>query len=448
VPALVTVGVDKQGDGEVNKSTRTTPVVLVADDEPSMLALVARHVRTLGYSVLEASDGEAAWREAESSLPDLVVLDVMMPGMSGWEVCRRIRESISLHHTGVIMLTGIGQSLNELTSPLYGADAYIDKPFEFRDLDRKISQVLTERGHEPPVVEQPSLFGSHTSEQEDHSNSDDFEDDTDGEESDRAPIEEHGASETRAYDPSMNESAHSWGGQHHASAQKFDHGEPVAAETHFDKTLYASHQPLSVDVIDDNEEDEFSMAVTLRPPPPASSSNHGAWGVDPPAAIETLEEDEEEEPITQRPGPRPSSSEPSTATEMQKASREEKPNNAIPKKSANKAAKIGKTKKVAESKPATKKASDMAPGKDATKKSSKRAACKRATTKEAPAKKATTKKATTKKAPAKKAPAKKAPAKKVANPKTTTKAASKTVAKKTAPKKSTKKASTKKSSSR
>jgi DNA-binding response OmpR family regulator len=122
-----------------------TPVVLVADDEPSMLALVAAFVRSKGYTVIEASDGDMAWQMATARLPDLIILDVMMPGMSGWEVCRKIREAVSLAHTGVIMLTGIGESLNEMTSPLYGADAYVDKPFELGDLERSIVETLRKR---------------------------------------------------------------------------------------------------------------------------------------------------------------------------------------------------------------------------------------------------------------------------------------------------------------
>jgi CheY-like chemotaxis protein len=120
-------------------------IVLVADDEPSTLALVASHVRGKGYKVLEASDGDQAWQLAHEHLPDLVILDVMMPGMSGWEVCRKIREAVSLAHTGVIMLTGIGENLNEMTSPLYGADTYLDKPFEFSTLDQKVVETLAER---------------------------------------------------------------------------------------------------------------------------------------------------------------------------------------------------------------------------------------------------------------------------------------------------------------
>jgi DNA-binding response OmpR family regulator len=120
-------------------------LVLVADDEPRMLALLSAYIRSKGYRVLEASDGEAAWQLAHEHLPDVVVLDVMMPGMSGWETCKKIRESVSLAHTGIVMLTGIGQSLNEMTSPLYGADAYIDKPFEFAELEARIQETLDRR---------------------------------------------------------------------------------------------------------------------------------------------------------------------------------------------------------------------------------------------------------------------------------------------------------------
>ena len=120
-------------------------VVLIADDEPSTVAMLSSHLRSGGYAVLEASDGDQAWELAHEHLPHLVILDVMMPGMSGWEVCRKIREAVSLAHTGVIMLTGIGESLNEMTSPLYGADAHVDKPFEFAVLDAKIKETLERR---------------------------------------------------------------------------------------------------------------------------------------------------------------------------------------------------------------------------------------------------------------------------------------------------------------
>ena len=123
-----------------------------------MLELVSRHLRSIDspkLEVLEASDGDEAWRLARERLPDLVVLDVMMPGMSGWEVCRKIRQDASLAHTGVLMLTGIGESLNETTSPLFGADEYIDKPFDFEKLDAKIAHVLEKRASQREAVPRP-----------------------------------------------------------------------------------------------------------------------------------------------------------------------------------------------------------------------------------------------------------------------------------------------------
>ncbi len=123
-----------------------------------MLELVSRHLRSIEQpklEVLEASDGDEAWKLARERLPDLVVLDVMMPGMSGWEVCRKIRQDASLAHTGVLMLTGIGESLNETTSPLFGADEYIDKPFDFEALDQKIVAVLQKRSAQREAVPRP-----------------------------------------------------------------------------------------------------------------------------------------------------------------------------------------------------------------------------------------------------------------------------------------------------
>ncbi|MGZ3420170.1 MAG: response regulator transcription factor [Polyangiales bacterium] len=122
------------------------PVILIADDDPDMLALVGRHLRSLKCKVVEASDGEMALALARKELPDLMILDVMMPGKSGWEVCKAVREDDeTFRDTGVIVLTGIGETLNSLTSPLYGADESIDKPFEFPELDFKVKKVLSDR---------------------------------------------------------------------------------------------------------------------------------------------------------------------------------------------------------------------------------------------------------------------------------------------------------------
>jgi len=129
------------------KKDLSDKTVLVADDDVEILGLVTRHLRGYdGVHILEASDGEEALKAARREKPNLVILDVMMPGMTGWEVCRAIREDEGLSATGVVMLTGIGERLNEMTSPLYGADEYLDKPFEFADLDRLIHRAIRKRG--------------------------------------------------------------------------------------------------------------------------------------------------------------------------------------------------------------------------------------------------------------------------------------------------------------
>lgn len=120
--------------------------VLVADDDLDILALVTRHLRQQHMHVLEASDGQETLRLVQEHKPDVVLLDVMMPGMSGWEVCRAIRDDDQLSTTGVLMLTGVGERLNEMTSPLYGADDFVDKPFELSELDEKIHAIRQQRG--------------------------------------------------------------------------------------------------------------------------------------------------------------------------------------------------------------------------------------------------------------------------------------------------------------
>lgn len=95
-----------------------------------------------GYEVVEAADGVQTLRMAREKMPDLVVLDVMMPRKNGWEVARELRADPQLHDVGIVMLTAIGEKINEMTSPLYGADEYVDKPFDFADLESRIRRVL------------------------------------------------------------------------------------------------------------------------------------------------------------------------------------------------------------------------------------------------------------------------------------------------------------------
>jgi DNA-binding response OmpR family regulator len=121
------------------------PTILIADDDPQILTMLGIRLAKKGYTILEASDGLQTLKQAREHHPDLVLLDVMMPGKNGWEVAKEIRGDDELKNIGIVMLTAIGEKVNELTSPLYGADAYVDKPFDFNDLEKKIKTILDER---------------------------------------------------------------------------------------------------------------------------------------------------------------------------------------------------------------------------------------------------------------------------------------------------------------
>ena len=116
--------------------------VLVVDDDPEILKMLAMRLSNAGYDVSTAADGEEAVEVAKQTEPHLVVLDVMMPKMNGWEVARALRQEEITKDVKIIMLTAIGPYVNEMTSPLYGANAHLDKPFDFKELEACITQLL------------------------------------------------------------------------------------------------------------------------------------------------------------------------------------------------------------------------------------------------------------------------------------------------------------------
>lgn len=119
--------------------------LLVADDDSEMRRLVRRALEKRGYTIVEARDGEEALERILELKPAAVVLDVMMPGLTGWEICKYIRSHESLAGVGVLMLTAIGRTVNEMTSPLYGADAALDKPFDVSELVETMEKILAAR---------------------------------------------------------------------------------------------------------------------------------------------------------------------------------------------------------------------------------------------------------------------------------------------------------------
>ena len=116
--------------------------ILVVDDDPEIVAMLTTRLGHRGYQVTAASDGHRALELAKREKPDIVLLDVMMPGKTGWEVARTLRHDPTCSGVKIVMLTAIGEQVNEMTSPLYGADAHIDKPFEFEKLERIIGGLI------------------------------------------------------------------------------------------------------------------------------------------------------------------------------------------------------------------------------------------------------------------------------------------------------------------
>lgn len=116
--------------------------ILIVDDDPAIQGLLTTRLSMTGYRVITAENGEDALQQAKEARPDLVVLDVMMPKMNGWEVARTLRHDDDTKGIKIVMLTAIGPQMNEITSPLYGADAYLDKPFEFRELEAILDKLL------------------------------------------------------------------------------------------------------------------------------------------------------------------------------------------------------------------------------------------------------------------------------------------------------------------
>ena len=130
------------------------PLILIADDDPDLRRMVRLQLEELPFDLLEANDGANTLELILTEAPDLVILDVMMPELTGWEILRYLRGKPELADTGVLMLTGIGETLNELSSPMYGADDYIDKPFKARELLKKVKNILTQKGFDIPEIEE------------------------------------------------------------------------------------------------------------------------------------------------------------------------------------------------------------------------------------------------------------------------------------------------------
>ena len=116
--------------------------ILIADDEPNIVTALEFLLQRHGYVVEVARNGEEALQRVEDRTPDLVLLDVMMPLLSGYDVCKRIRELPACRHVKVVMLSAKGREQEVQKGAAMGADLYVVKPFSTRELVQKIDALL------------------------------------------------------------------------------------------------------------------------------------------------------------------------------------------------------------------------------------------------------------------------------------------------------------------
>jgi len=118
--------------------------ILVVEDEEKVATLLASRLESAGYDVRTEAFGEAALRYAASHRPDLVILDLKLPDIHGYQVCQELRKLYHFWAVPILMLSGLTEPIDSLRGFAYGADAYLTKPFEFSELLEIVAQLLGE----------------------------------------------------------------------------------------------------------------------------------------------------------------------------------------------------------------------------------------------------------------------------------------------------------------
>ena len=117
--------------------------ILFVDDEPDIVKIVSRRLISEGFEVSIAMDGMAALQKARTEKPDLIILDVMLPKLSGYEVCRQLKQDVRYQRIPIIMLTALAHESDEEFGLEVGTDAYIRKPFKAQQLLQKIRELIS-----------------------------------------------------------------------------------------------------------------------------------------------------------------------------------------------------------------------------------------------------------------------------------------------------------------
>jgi len=117
--------------------------ILIVDDEPNIVLALELIMGKAGFEVQTVDDGEKAMHAIAEFRPDLVLLDIMMPKMGGYEVCQRIRSDASLKNIRIIMLTAKDRDVEKEKGMVLGVDSYMTKPFSTREVVAKVKELLT-----------------------------------------------------------------------------------------------------------------------------------------------------------------------------------------------------------------------------------------------------------------------------------------------------------------
>ena len=137
------------------------PAILIVDDERDLLSLLDFNLRKEGFETLLASSGEEALRALRRMVPDLVLLDLMLPDVPGTEICRQVKADPRTEHVPVVMLTAKGEEIDRVVGLELGADDYVTKPFSVRELVLRIRAVLrrARRARTPEPAHATSRLG-------------------------------------------------------------------------------------------------------------------------------------------------------------------------------------------------------------------------------------------------------------------------------------------------
>jgi two-component system alkaline phosphatase synthesis response regulator PhoP len=120
--------------------------ILVVDDEKDIVELLSYNLKKEGFSVIDAFDGESALSQVKNHRPDLIILDLMLPKMSGFDVCRNLRRNPETARIPMIMLTARGEEMDKIIGLEIGADDYVTKPFSVKELIARVRSLLRRAG--------------------------------------------------------------------------------------------------------------------------------------------------------------------------------------------------------------------------------------------------------------------------------------------------------------